>query len=61
MASPELTFSGSQWGGCAAGMACWRDTRKIYPGREAMGQLDFSELEFRFFGPDAALILGGGT
>ena len=55
--SPELTFSGSSgvvrgWDGVLARY------KKNYPGREAMGQLDFSELEFRFFGPDAALILG---
>ena len=32
--------------------------KKNYPDRGAMGQLDFSELEFRFLGPDAALVLG---
>ena len=31
---------------------------KTYPDRAAMGQLDFSQLEFRFMGPDAALVLG---
>jgi beta-aspartyl-peptidase (threonine type) len=55
--SPELTFSGS--GGVARG---WDGVlaryKKNYPDRGAMGQLDFSELEFRFVGPDAALVLG---
>jgi len=55
--SPELTFSGSS--GVARG---WDGVRarykKSYPDRAAMGQLNFSELEFRFLGPDAALVLG---
>ena len=55
--SPELTFSGSNgvsrgWDGVMARY------KKNYPDRAAMGQLDFSELEFRFLGPDAALVLG---
>jgi uncharacterized protein (TIGR02246 family) len=55
--SPELTFSGSSgvargWDGVLARY------KKTYPGRGAMGELDFSELEFRFLGPDAALVLG---
>jgi uncharacterized protein (TIGR02246 family) len=55
--SPELTFSGSSgvargWDGVLARY------KKNYPDRGAMGQLDFSELEFRFLGPDAALVLG---
>lgn len=55
--SPELTFSGSSgvsrgWEGVLARY------KKNYPDRAAMGQLDFSELEFRFLGPDAALVLG---
>jgi uncharacterized protein (TIGR02246 family) len=55
--SPELTFSGSSgvshgWDGVMARY------KKNYPDRVAMGQLDFSELEFRFLGPDAALVLG---
>jgi ketosteroid isomerase-like protein len=55
--SPELTFSGSSgvargWDGVQARY------KKNYPDRAAMGQLDFSELEFRFLGPDAALVLG---
>lgn len=55
--SPELTFSGSSgvsrgWDGVLARY------KKNYPDRAAMGALDFSELEFRFLGPDAALVLG---
>ena len=55
--SPELTFFGSSgvargWDGVLARY------KKNYPDRGAMGQLDFSELEFRFLGPDAALVLG---
>ena len=55
--SPELTFSGSSgvsrgWDG----VMMWY--KKNYPDRAAMGQLDFSELEYRFLGPDAALVLG---
>lgn len=55
--SPDLTFSGS--GGIARG---WDGVlaryKKNYPDRAAMGQLDFSGLEFRFLGSDAALVLG---
>jgi uncharacterized protein (TIGR02246 family) len=55
--SPELTFSGSSgvargWDGVLARY------KKNYADRSAMGQLDFSELEFRFLGPEAALVLG---
>ena len=55
--SPELTFSGSSgvargWDGVLARF------KKNYPDRSAMGQLNFSDLEFRFLGPDAALVLG---
>ena len=55
--SPDLTFSGS--GGIARG---WDGVlaryKKNYPDRAAMGQLDFSSLEFHFLGNDAALVLG---
>jgi uncharacterized protein (TIGR02246 family) len=55
--SPDLTFSGS--GGIVRG---WDGVlaryKKNYPDRAAMGQLDFSGLEFRFLGKDAALVLG---
>ncbi len=55
--SPELTFSGSSgvargWDGVLARY------KKNYPDRAAMGQLNFSDPEFRFLGPDAALVLG---
>jgi len=55
--SPELTFSGSSgvtrgWDGVLARY------KKNYPDRGAMGQLDFSELEFRLLGADRALVLG---
>jgi beta-aspartyl-peptidase (threonine type) len=55
--SPELTFSGSSgiargWDGVLARY------KKNYPDRAAMGQLDFSGLEFHFLGNDAALVLG---
>ncbi|HXL21752.1 MAG TPA: nuclear transport factor 2 family protein [Candidatus Dormibacteraeota bacterium] len=55
--SPELTFSGS--GGIARGFDGVRQRyKKNYPDRAAMGQLAFSDLEFRFLGSDAALVLG---
>ena len=55
--SPELTFSGTS--GIARGWdAVLVRYRKSYPDRAAMGQLDFSQLEFRFLGPDSALVLG---
>jgi uncharacterized protein (TIGR02246 family) len=55
--SPELTFSGSSgvsrgWDGVMARY------KKNYADQAAMGHLDFSELEYRFLGPDAALVLG---
>jgi len=55
--SADLTFSGSS--GIARGWdAVLARYKKNYPNRAAMGQLEFSELEFRFLGPDAALVLG---
>ena len=55
--SPDLTFSGT--GGISRG---WDGVlaryKKNYPDRSAMGQLDFSDLEFHFLGPDASLVLG---
>jgi ketosteroid isomerase-like protein len=55
--SPELTFSGSS--GISRG---WNEVlaryQKNYPDRAAMGQLDFSDLEFRLLGADHALVLG---
>ncbi len=55
--STELTFSGSNgvargWDGVVARY------KKNYPDRDSMGELDFSDLEIRFLGPDAALVLG---
>lgn len=55
--SPALTFSGTS--GIARGWdAVLARYRKAYPDRASMGQLEFSALEFRFLGPDAALVLG---
>ena len=55
--SPELTFSGSS--GVQRGWdAVLARYRRSYPDRAAMGQLDFTDLEFRFLSPDAALVLG---
>lgn len=55
--SPELTFSGLN--GIARGWDAVRARyQKSYADREAMGHLEFSELEFRFLGSDAALVLG---
>jgi beta-aspartyl-peptidase (threonine type) len=55
--SPDLTFSGTSgiargWDGVLARY------KKNYPDRAAMGRLDFYDLEFRFLGQDAALVLG---
>jgi uncharacterized protein (TIGR02246 family) len=55
--SPELTFSGSS--GIARGFDAVRARyQKNYPDRAAMGTLDFSALEIRLLGHDAALVLG---
>src|ERR1700682_1000468 len=55
--SPNLTFAGSN--GVSRG---WENVlaryKQNYPDRAAMGELNFSDLEFRFLGPDAALVLG---
>ena len=55
--STELTFAGSK--GFTRG---WKPVleryEKTYADRAAMGKLDFSELEVRPLGPDAALVLG---
>lgn len=55
--SPELTFSGSSgvFRGYEGVLARYK---KNYPDRAAMGELNFSDLEFRFLGSDAALVLG---
>jgi ketosteroid isomerase-like protein len=55
--SPDLTFCGT--GGIARGWdAVLTRYKKNYPDQAAMGHLEFSELEFRFLGKDAALVLG---
>jgi ketosteroid isomerase-like protein len=55
--SPEVTFAGSS--GVTRG---WQPVmeryRKNYPNREAMGQLDFSQIEIHTLGKDAALVIG---
>jgi len=55
--SPDVTFSGTSGivRGWDAVLARYKNT---YADSEAMGQLQFSQLEFRFLGPDAALVLG---
>src|ERR1051325_2316412 len=55
--SEELTFSGAQ--GISQGFNTVRERyKKSYPDRQSMGTLDFSGLETRLLGPDAALVLG---
>jgi L-asparaginase / beta-aspartyl-peptidase len=55
--SPELTFSGAS--GVSRGYeGVLARYKKSYPDRAAMGQLDFSGLEFHFLGSDGALVLG---
>ena len=55
--SADVTFSGTS--GIVRGWdAVLARYKKTYADREAMGQLQFSQLEFRFLGPDAALVLG---
>jgi ketosteroid isomerase-like protein len=55
--SEELSFSGSS--GVSRG---WQGVRarykRNYPNRAEMGTLDFSDLEIRLLGQDAALVLG---
>jgi ketosteroid isomerase-like protein len=55
--SPELTFSGSS--GISRGWdGVLKRYQETYPNRAAMGQLTFSNLEFRRLGPAAYLVLG---
>jgi len=55
--SEELTFSGGS--GVARGFNAVRERYlRSYPDRQAMGKLDFSDLEIRLLGPNAALVLG---
>jgi ketosteroid isomerase-like protein len=55
--SPELSFAGSS--GVTRG---WESVmaryRKSYPDQKAMGHLEFSELEVRPLGKEAALVMG---
>jgi ketosteroid isomerase-like protein len=55
--SPDLTFAGTA--GVTRG---WESVlvryRKNYADRAAMGQLEFSAIEFHVLGKDAALVLG---
>ncbi len=55
--SEELSFSGSN--GITRGFAGVRERyEQGYPDQQAMGKLEFSGLEIRLLGPDAALVLG---
>jgi uncharacterized protein (TIGR02246 family) len=55
--SPDLTFAGSE--GIVRGYdGLLARYQKNYPDKRAMGELNFSELEIRVLGPDAALVLG---
>jgi len=55
--SPQLTFAGSKGFTRGWGPVLER-YEKTYVDRTAMGKLDFSELEVRSLGPNAALVLG---
>jgi len=55
--SPELSFAGSD--GIVRGYQGLMDRyKRSYPDQDAMGQLDFSELEIHSLGPDSAMVLG---
>lgn len=55
--SPELTFAGSE--GIVRGYdGLLERYRKSYPDKAHMGELEFSQLEIRPLGSDAALVLG---
>jgi ketosteroid isomerase-like protein len=55
--SPDVSFSGSS--GMTRGFQAVRERyHKNYADRAAMGELDFSQLEFRRLGPNAELVLG---
>jgi ketosteroid isomerase-like protein len=55
--SPDVTFSGTS-GTIRGWDAVLARYKKSYADREAMGQLQFSQLEFHFLGQDATLLLG---
>ena len=55
--SPELTFAGSD--GIVRGYdGLLERYRKQYPDKKTMGKLEFSDLEIRQLGPEAALVIG---
>jgi ketosteroid isomerase-like protein len=55
--SPDVSFSGSS--GITRGFQAVRERyHKNYADRAAMGELGFSQLEFRRLGPNAELVLG---
>jgi uncharacterized protein (TIGR02246 family) len=55
--SPELTFSGRE--GVTRGYRPVLERyRKRYATRDAMGRLEFAEIEIRMLGDSAALVLG---
>jgi len=55
--SPELTFAGAD--GIVRGYdGLLERYRKSYPDKAHMGELEFSQLEFRTLGPESALVLG---
>ena len=55
--STELTFAGTR-GFTRGWQPVMERYEKSYADKAAMGRLDFSELEIRQLGPDAALVLG---
>ncbi|HUL34318.1 MAG TPA: nuclear transport factor 2 family protein [Candidatus Eisenbacteria bacterium] len=55
--SPELTFASSK-GFTRGWESVLQRYQKTYVDKAAMGKLDFSELEIRELGSDAALVLG---
>ncbi|MGB2627890.1 MAG: nuclear transport factor 2 family protein [Candidatus Acidiferrum sp.] len=55
--SPDVTFSGAS--GVTRGWQAVLDRyQQRYATKEAMGQLDFSDLEIRPLGPTSAMVLG---
>jgi ketosteroid isomerase-like protein len=55
--SPDVTFSGSS-GVTRGWQAVLSRYQQRYATKEAMGQLDFSELEIRTLSPSSAMVLG---
>ena len=55
--SPEVSFAGSS--GLTRGyQTVLEHYKKSYPDQKAMGHLDFSDLEIRMLGNNAALVIG---